>query len=340
MWVSALFGMLVKYAEIYLGVKYRIKNKNNSYDGGPMIYLKKAFNNNWIPKFFALALCIYGVEIYMFRIITHSISTSWHINPNLVIGFLLVSVLLAGSGGVRLVGQISSILIPVFVTAFFGVSSWVFIQNFHLLPSVISSIFTHAFSAHAAIGGFAGSTLLITISQGVKRACYTGDIGIGYASVIHSETEEASPSKQASLGIIGIFLDTFIICTITVLLILITGTWNQGIHEDLVVAVSIGQYIPKIHYIWPVFIFLLGYSSLIAFYAVGKKSAKFLSPKYGAAVFTIYAIIAFLFFSWFGSEFHALAVMSIVGMVLLVVNLAGMFMLRNDIKFDLDLNSK
>ena len=335
-WASALVGMLVKYGEIFLGIKYRIKNDQNSYDGGPMIYLQHAFNNKFLPKLVAFALCIYGVEIYMFRIITHSISTTWNIDPYITIFLLLASILIAGNGGIKLVGKISSILIPIFLLMFFGISMWVFILNLKLFPSIIASIFKGAFTGHAALGGFAGSTLMMTISNGVKMACYTGDIGIGYASVIHSESEEANPNKQASLGIFGIFLDTFVICTITLFLILITGTWSQGIHEACIVSASLAPYFPQIELIWPLFIFLLGYSSLIAFFAVGKKSAKFLSPKYGSKIFFTYAIFAFLFFSFIGEPRHAFAIMSITGMTLLTLNLLGIFLMRDKIEFNLD----
>lgn len=338
MWVAALFGMLVKYGEIYLGVKYRIKNDQNSYDGGPMIYLQNAFKTSFIPKLVAFLLCIYGVEVYMFKIITHSISSTWHLDYNWVAFVLLGSILLAGQGGIKLVGKISSILIPIFLLLFFGLTSWVFILNFAKFPDILAEIFKGAFTGHAAMGAFAGSTLMMTISQGVKRACYTGDIGIGYASVIHSETEEANPNKQAALGIFGIFLDTFVICTMTVLLIIVTGAWCSPVHEDRVVAMALNQYFPNIEYAWPVFIFLLGYSSLIAFFAVGKKAAKFLSPKFGSKIFFTYSIFAFLFFAFVGKESHALAVMSITGMILLTLNLFGMYLMKDHIKFNLEDN--
>lgn len=336
MWIAAAIGMLVKYSEIFLGVKYRVKNESDSYNGGPMIYLQRVFSGQFIPKLLAFLLCIYGVEVYMFKIIGHSISTTWHLDYNSVIMVLLGFILLAGRGGVKLVGKISSFLIPIFLILFFGLSGWVFILNYSKIPAVLAAIFKGAFSGHAALGGFAGSTLMMTISQGVKKACYTGDIGIGYASVIHSETEEAIPSRQAALGIFGIFLDTFVICTLSVLLIMVTDVWTLGIHEDTVVAAALGKYFPHVEYIWPVFIFLLGYSSLIAFFAVGKKAAQFLSPKYGSKVFFIYSTIAFLFFAFLGNENQALALMSVTGMLLLTINLYGMFLMRNDIEFNLD----
>lgn len=335
MWVAALLGMLVKYSEIYLGIKYRVQNQTNSYDGGPMYYLKKVDRSGFLSKLFCVFLCIYGVEIYMFRIMTHSIVSTWGWNNSLVIAGLLILILLAGEKGMQGVGRVSGILIPIFIFAYVGISIWTFFQDLSAIPKALSLIFESAFTPHAPIGAFAGSTMMMTISQGMKRACYTGDIGIGYASVIHAESRESIPEKQAALGIFGIFLDTFIVCTLSVLLIVITDLWMLPIHEDIIVATALSKYIPHIKIIWPIFIFLLGYSSLIAFFAVGKKAAAFLSPKYGVQIYLVYAMVAFILFSFVGTEAQILTVMSSTGVSLLLINLYGIFNLRDQISFKL-----
>lgn len=335
MWLAALLGMIVKYSEIYLAVKYRVDDQHRSYNGGPMYYLQKVDRSGILSKLFCLVMCVYGVEIYMFRIMTHSLSHSWGWDRNLVIFGLLIAILAAGKQGVESVGKISSALIPIFLVGFIGVCSWVFAQNLSALPGVFATIFRSAFSGHAATGAFAGSTMLMAASYGMKRACYTGDIGIGYAGIIHAESKEANPQKQAALGIFGIFLDTFVICTLSVLLIMVTGLWDKGIHEADVVAVALGNYIPYVNLLWPIFIFILGYSSLIAFFAVGKKSAHFLWPRYGKIGFTLYAIAAFLLFSFVGTEEHIVTIMSMTGVVLLLINLYGILRLRNNISFSL-----
>ena len=117
-WVTAIFGMMVKYAEVYLGVQYRVKNKEGGYDGGPMYFLQKVTSKTWVPVLVCLLLCIYGVEVYQFSVITESLSSNWDINRSVVAFLLLVFVLFAGSGGVRRVGNISSAIIPVFVVIY------------------------------------------------------------------------------------------------------------------------------------------------------------------------------------------------------------------------------
>jgi AGCS family alanine or glycine:cation symporter len=223
----------------------------------------------------------------------------------------------------------------VFLVLFTGVAGWVFYQNLSAIPSAFALIFQTAFTGHAAVGAFAGSGVLLTMSSGIKRACYSGDIGIGYASIIHSESAEAVPEKQAALGIVGIFIDTFIICTISVLLIVVTGLWNQGINENFVVEKALSAHIPYIALLWPFFIFLLGYSTLIAFFSAGRKAAEFLWPRYGSISYSIYAALAFLIFSFVGTSAHVMTIMSMTGALLLLLNLYGIFQLRKTISFTL-----
>ncbi len=335
MWIAAIIGMIVKYAEIYLGIKYRVKNQSDSYDGGPMYFLQKATSNSWIPRIVSALLCIYGADMYMFRIITHTMTSMWGLNHYLVVFFLLAAIIYATRRGIEGVGTITSITIPIFFAVFSSVSIFIFIKNIALLPGIFKLIFTSAFTGHAAVGGFAGSTILMGMSHGMKRACYSSDIAIGYAAVINSETEEADPAKQAALSIFGIFLDTFVVCTMSVLLILVTGLWNQGIHEGHIVALAIENYISFIAILWPAFIFLLGYSNIIAIFSVGQKAAQFLSPHYGKSLYIGYAIPIFLLFSFIGTERQLLTIMSTVGVLLLIINLWGIFVLRKKISYSL-----
>lgn len=336
MWVAAIFGMLVKYSEIYLGVKYRVPNQNDSYDGGPMYYLYRVSASGLLSVLFCILMCIYGAEIYVFRVVTHTLVTQWGLNKIVVVVTLLAAILAAGKRGFDSVGKVVSILIPAFVTLFMGVSAWVFIKNYAQLPSIFMLIFKSAFSGHALFGAFAGSGVLLAMSQGMKRACYTGDVGIGYASIIHAESKEANPQKEAVLGMMGIFLDTFFICTLSVLLIVVTGLWAEPLHESLLVVTALSDYIPFIKTIWPLFITVLGYSTLISYYSVGKKAAKFLFPVWGQKLYMLYALVMFLTFSFVGSEGHIMTMMSTAGVLLLIINMYGIFKLRNDISFEIE----
>ena len=215
MWVAGFLSMILKYAEIYLGVKYRIKNNQNGYDGGPMVFLKQIGNHAlWqkiLPFCFCILLCIYGVEIFVFKVVTSTIATGWSIPIYYIQIIFFALIFLIGEGGIARVGKISSYIVPLFIIAYILIGTFVFAQNIDKILPTFYLIFSSAFTGHAALGAFAGSTVIGSISHGVKRACYSGDIGIGYAAIINSESEEAIPERQASLGITGIFFDTSIL---------------------------------------------------------------------------------------------------------------------------------
>src|SRR3990167_975133 len=125
MWVAALLGMMIKYAEIYLGISHRVKNEEDSYDGGPMYFLQDATPHLWVAKLFCVLLCVYGVEIYIFRIMTHSIVSTWHVNHLLTVALLLLAVFYSNSKGMQMVGKVNSVVVPVFLTVFCGMGFWV-----------------------------------------------------------------------------------------------------------------------------------------------------------------------------------------------------------------------
>lgn len=332
-WITALVGMMLKYAEVYLGIRYRVPNKQGGYNGGPMYFLQAAFSWKWIASLAAFLLCIYGVEIFQFSVIVHSVSYNWGINAYIVAGVLLALVVFAGSGGVKRVGAISSTTIPLFVILYLSMGSWVLYSNFDKLPDVFALVFKSAFTGHAAYGAFIGSTLMMTISQGIRRGCYTGDIAVGYASVINSETSSKVAEKQASLEFLGIALDTFLICTTSVLLILVTDVWHQPLDVGLLVQTALHAHFPYMNYFMPFFLFLLGYSTINAYFVAGIKCADYLAPVWGRPVFFAYAIAALFSFSFIDSVM-AQSIMAITGGLLLVINSAGIFRLRHEINFN------
>jgi AGCS family alanine or glycine:cation symporter len=335
-WVIALLGMVVKYSEVFLGIKYRRPNDRGSYNGGPMYFLQKAFpGKTWIPLLMAALMCIYGVEIYMFRVMKESFVLNFSLPPTGVTIGLLALTIMGVSGGVARVGAISSFLIPTFVLVYLGMTIWVVSQHITELPNLIRVVVESAFSGHAALGGFIGSTLSLTIAKGISGACYSGDIGIGYASIIHSEVNTCDTQKQAGLSIFGIFLDTFVICTCTILLLLTTGVWHESMDGSMLVQTALGLYFPHMNIFMPIFLFALGYSTITAYLCAGLKCARFITPRYGAFIYYGYAGIAFIFFSFY-EPMYALTIMNISGGLLMLINLAGIFKLRKEVDFNVN----
>lgn len=332
-WVTALLGVMLKYAEVHLGMQFRVRNNEGGYTGGPTYFLQSAFSSKWIPLVVSFFLCVYGVEILQFNIITQSFTENFSIPSLPFVLVLMALVFYAGLGGVDRVGRVCSLIIPVFTGVYVLMGLWVLLMNVHAVPAALLSIVTGAFTGHAAVGGFAGSTAMMALTQGVRRACYSGDIGIGYASVMHSESATERPERQAALTVMEIFIDTFVTVTTTILIVLVTDVWQEPIHESLMVQTVLGRYFPGVHYFMPSFILLLGYSTIIAYFCFGLRASEFMSPRWGKQIYVVYAAAAFIAFSYLPTA-YALNIQSIAGGLLLVINVWGMYRLRRLIRFD------
>lgn len=336
-WVAAILGAMVKFAEVFLGIRYRVSNHRGTYSGGPIYYLQQVFTSPWVPRIVGLLLCVYGVEVLQFNLMAHSIVHNYGLNPIAVNLCLLALVLYATAGGVRRVGEVCGAIIPVFTVAYVGMGLWILIDNAGILVEVFKEVFSSAFTGHASVGAFAGSTLLISMSQGIRRGCYASDVGVGYASMIHSETTIKRPEKQAAFTIMEVFLDTFLIVTTSVLLILVTGVWKEPLHESEMVQTALALYYPFAPYVMPVFLFILGYSTIIAYFCFGLNASEFLSPRYGRKIYYVVAGAALFFFSFAGTGV-SLTIMSLTGGLLLMINLTGMFLMRREIHYHVDSN--
>ena len=333
LWIASFAGMLIKYSEIYLGVKFRVKNKEGGYDGGPMYYLKEAFGIRAIPIIVCILLCIYGVEVYQFVIITDTLSSTFELNRWLVIATLIAAIMYSGLGGVTRLANICTIMMPPFMILYVLMCLYVIISHSSELPSVLASVFHGAFNGHAAVGGFVGSSMIMVAQQGISRAVYSGDIGIGYDATIQSETRTQHPERQARMAVFSVLTDS-IVCTMSMLVVLVTGLWKIEVpmQASEYVATALGTHFPAIPYFMAVFFFLAGYTTLIAFFAVGLKCAQFLYPRFGRPLYYLYAVMSFIFFSFFDQS-KVILIMSLSGGLLMMFNVAGIFKLRHKIKF-------
>jgi len=332
MWIAVFIGMLVKYAEIFLGIKYRVHNEKGGYDGGAPYYLMHAFHKRWVPVLFCVFLCIYGVEVYQFKVVEDTFVDVFGINRHCAIAILLAGTLYITFGGVRRLSAVCSTLMPIFLLAYTFVSIYVICHSGVDFVALLSMVLKSAFAGHAPVGGFAGSTILMAVNQGMSRAVYSGDIGIGYDAVIQAETQITDPCVQARTAIFSLFTDCAI-CTMTVLLVLSTEQWcvNHRTMFDCVVAALSGHF-PHVRVLMAIFFFLAGWTTVLGYLAVGMKSAKSISLKNGEKIYLAYAICAFIVFS-FIDQSVAITVMAVSGGFLLLINLLGIFKLRDEIKF-------
>jgi AGCS family alanine or glycine:cation symporter len=331
-WMAAFFGSLIKYSEVYLGLKHRVARKEGGFDGGPMYFLSKAFKSKGIPYLVAFILCLYGIEVYQFSVITATVESNWGVTHQVAVAVLLAIVFYSILGGVRRVSKICASLMPLFMLLYIAMSFWVIGHHLLELPALLLDVVYSAFTGHAALGGFAGSTAFLAIQHGLSRLSYSADLGIGYDSIIHSESSTTIAEKQARLSVFGVFLDC-LMCTLSMLLVLVTGVWNQeGLLASSMVQEALSHYFPFMNYFMPAFLLMLGYTTLIAYACVGMKCAKFLHPTKGVPLYLLYGAVIWVVASFF-DQTTALLMMSLAQGSLLLINLTGLYRLRHELSF-------
>lgn len=331
-WIAGILGSIVKYSEVYLGIKFRQSDAHGVYHGGPMFFLDKAYKTRIVSIIVAILLCIYGVEIYQFSVITNTLTSCWNVPKIISIASLLFLVIFAVQGGLQRIGKICSLVLPFFMLIYCGMAFYILAHEIHTLPTLFSSIFRSAFTGHGAIGGFAGCTVASTIRQGLSRAAYSGDIGIGFDSIIQSETSATNPQTQAQLSIVGVVVDN-LVCTLSLLIVLASGVWHRvGLEGSEVVEQALSSYFPYIRIFLPAFLFATGYTTIISYFLVGKKCANFIFGNKGSKFYTCYGILALPAFCFLPQD-TALLVMSVSGALLLCINLFGVFLMRKELVF-------
>ncbi len=330
--IASICGMLIKYSEIYLGVKHRVKNNHGGFDGGPMYYLRDAFHSNFISYFVAFCICLYGVEIYQFGLLVNRIEYSFDISRIWIILTLLLLVIYSSVGGIKRLANICTLIMPVFMLTYVFVAIYIILSNASLLPDFFITVISSAFIGHGPIGGFVGGSMILATYQGMSKTVYSGDIGIGFDSVVQSETN-VNPQKQATLAIYALFTDT-IICILTNTMLGVTGAWHALSHlnETEVVSKTIGSYFPYSDLFITLLLFFAGFTTIIAYLAAGMKCAKYLNAKWGKMIYLIFAIFAFIFFCKFSPD-KVMVIMGVLSAILVVLNVLGMLKLRKEIQF-------
>lgn len=233
MWCTALVGMATKYAEAVLAVKYREVDSKGLHIGGPMFYIKNGLKSHWswLGTCFALfgALAGFGIgntiQANSVADVIHGTFAVPHLVTGIIMAVLAAMVLL---GGIKRIANVAGKLVPLMAFSYVGAGLVILAINFDELPNAFSLIFTHAFTPIAATGGFAGAAVWAAIRFGVARGVFSNEAGLGSAPIAHAAASTNSPVQQGNIAMLGTFIDTIIICSITGLVIISSGVWSQG----------------------------------------------------------------------------------------------------------------
>ncbi len=250
MWVTALIGMATKYAEAVCAVHYREVDEQGSYLGGPMYYIKNGLGKNWLwlGFLFALfgALASFGIgNTVQANSVAHAMQAQFHI-PVWVTGLVLL--VLTGAvvlGGIKRIAQVAGKLVPIMAVAYFSAGLVVIITYFSELPAAFALIIDSAFNPIAATGGFAGASIIMAIQWGVARGIFSNEAGLGSAPIAHAAAKTSDPVHQGKIAMLGTFIDTIIVCSITGLAIVLTGAWTTGVKGAALTMAAFEQALPE-----------------------------------------------------------------------------------------------
>ena len=247
MWLTACLGMILKQVEVTLGCYYRHTNEKGDPYGGPTYYMERGLGEERLwGKLWLIPAIIFGVGIFSTFFVTSSnltaaqvVSGAFHL-PTLqlggitVEGEILVGILLAAltyvitSGGTKKIGSLFSKLVPFMSVLYILMGIMMILVNITRVPGAIAAIFTNAFTGTAAMGGFAGCAVSQMVRVGMARAVYSNEAGWGTSPLVHSSARTAHPVEQGLWGTFEVFFDTFIICSITALSVILSGCWTDG----------------------------------------------------------------------------------------------------------------
>jgi AGCS family alanine or glycine:cation symporter len=233
MWCTALVGMATKYAEAVLAVKYREVDNKGNHIGGPMFYIKNGLKSHWawLGTCFAVfgALAGFGIgNTIQANSVADVLSNTFDV-PHMVTGTVIaVLAALVLVGGIKRIGNVAGKLVPLMATAYVVSGLVILALNYETIPSALALIFTHAFTPVAATGGFAGAAVWAAIRFGVARGIFSNEAGLGSAPIAHAAASTNSPVQQGRIAMLGTFIDTIIVCSITGLVIISTGAWKLG----------------------------------------------------------------------------------------------------------------
>jgi AGCS family alanine or glycine:cation symporter len=233
MWMTALLGMATKYGEAVLAVRFREVDERGDHVGGPMYYIKNGLGDRW--AWLALAFACFGT-VAAFGIgntvqansVADALEASFRVPPwlsGLLMAVLVYAVLI---GGIRRIGEVARRLVPFMALTYVGGSLVILAIHVDALPAAFATIVGHAFSGSAAAGGFAGAGVMAAVRFGVARGIFSNEAGLGTAPIAHAAAKTRDPVRQGVVAMLGTFIDTLVICSMTALVIIVTGAWTTG----------------------------------------------------------------------------------------------------------------
>ncbi len=341
MWLMALFGMATKYAEAVCAVTYREVDKMGAYVGGPMYYLRNGVGDfapelgKWLGLVFALfgAVAAFGIgNAVQVNSMAAALGGSFSV-PKLLTGVVVAALVgFVIIGGIGRIAEVAGRMVPAMIALYVGGALLVLIINIADIPGAVGLIFQHAFTPAAATGGFAGAAVAAAVRFGVARGVFSNESGLGSAAIAHAAAKTNDPVRQGLIAMLGTFIDTLIVCTMTALVILTSGAWvatgadGGGLTGAVLTSTAFQHSITGGDYIVTITLVVFAFTTILGWSYYGERCWQYLFGENSLIVYRVLWIVAALGFANVKVDFvwnlsdtlnGLMAVPNLVGLLLL-----------------------
>jgi alanine or glycine:cation symporter, AGCS family len=337
MWVMALIGMVTKYSEAILAVKYRIVDKNGHMCGGPMYYIEKGLGWKWLSFLFAIfgmLAAFAGGNLIQAQSISDAMRDFYDfplVSIGIFLGFFVALVIL---GGIKNLGRVNAILVPTMKIFYLVGGIIILIAKYKYIPSGIYAIIVSAFNPKAVLGGLVGVGVMNAVQMGIARGVSSNEAGLGSAPIAAAAAKTDVPGRQALISMSGVFLSSFIVCTVTALVLAVTGVVGQmgadgfPLNGAPLVMKAFSSVIPGGRFIVAISIVFFGFSTITGWSYYGEKCCEYI---FGEKSILIYRLL-FILVSFIGTllSIHIVwPLADIFNGLMAFPNLIGLFFLSN-----------
>ena len=281
MWITALLGMATKYAEAVCAVRFREQDALGNYSGGPMYYIRNGLHKrwHWLGFLFALfgSLAGFGLANTVQSNSVAEVLNDTFAIPPLATGLILM--VLVGAvvlGGIKRIASVASWLVPFMAFSYVLMSLVVLVTHMEALPGAVLTIIDSAMNGTAAAGGFAGASVWAALRFGVARGVFSNEAGLGSAPIAHAAARTNQPVQQGMIAMLGTFIDTLVICTMTGLVIVIMDVWPTGVSGASLTSMAFASAFPGGQYVVTFGLCLFAFTTMIGWSFYGERCAVFL----------------------------------------------------------------
>lgn len=299
MWLSAFFGMATIYGEAVLAQKFKTRSETGEVIGGPVYYIRQAFKGGFgkfLAGFFAVAI-ILALGLMGNMVQSNSIGDAFYnaFGANkLIVGIIIAAIsAFIFLGGMKRIASVTEKMVPIMAALYIVGSLVVIIANIKNIPNVFYQIFVGAFNPTAVLGGAAGITVKAAMRFGVARGLFSNEAGMGSTPHAHAVAKVDKPEEQGIVAMIGVFLDTFVVLTLTALVILSTNSLGSGAEGVALAQLAFSKVFGNFGGIFiAICLLFFAFSTIIGWYFFGEQNIKYL---FGQKAVKIYALLVVIF---------------------------------------------